>query len=285
MCCTGWTDRYTELMSNSTFNHDNSSGDALQDSGMSRRKIIKYGGLAAGVVVATPTILTLGATPASASGTAAFKFSQVDDTISNQSTQTIGAAGLWVVAFAVKGFNASGTNTATINTPTGWTQIGSQWGSISLGASSRLTMALFYRYYDTSPGNTNTVTFSHTGSTAFPRGYAGYNFPRATVANSNFGGTSFSGNNSASVSSVTTVAAQSKYLFLSVGAGTGTPGFTNPTGYTGTSNNITSMGMTAMVSSAYAGASGSTSGDVTGTWTNTTSGTVANRLAAIIAIG
>jgi hypothetical protein len=140
-------------------------------------------------------------------------------------------------------------------------------------------MALFYRYYATNPG-TSSVTFSHTGASAQVRSFAGFNFPNATVANSNFAGTAFSANNNLSAGSVTTLAASAKYLYFSVAQGSGTPTFTNPSGYTGTSSNISSMGIAAAASTDYAGAAGSTSGVVTGSWT----GTILNKLGAIIAI-
>jgi hypothetical protein len=252
---------------------------------MSRRTLIKYGSLAAGAVVATPTILTLGATPASASGTPSSKFAGVDDTSgSTQSTQTIAAAGLWVVAFAVRA-NASGSHhVATINTPAGWTQIGSQWGSIGTSSTApalnaRCTMALFYRYYATNPGSTNQVTFSHNGTAGAFRAFTGYNFPRGTVENSNLSAAAFSSNNSASAGPVTTLVKDSKYLYFSVVTGSGTPAFTAPVGYSGTSSNITAMGIGAAVSSVYIPAAAN-SGSVTGTW----SGTASNKLGAIIAI-
>jgi len=274
-------------MSITPSSHDESSGEALQDSGLSRRNLIKYGSLAAGALVATPTILTLGATPASASGQTAAKFAGVDDTTGTQSTQSITAAGLWVVGFAVRGANNSGTNNVvTIDTPAGWTAIGSQWGSVGTSTNlpavgARLIMKLFYRYYATSPGSSNTVIFSHSGTSALVRAFTGFNFPNATVVNSDFAGTSFSSNNSASAGSVTSLAPAAKYLYFSVASGTGTPTFTNPDGYSGTSNNVINMGIASAVPTAYAGATGSTSGTVTGTWTGST---IPNKLAAIIAI-
>ena len=244
--------------------------------------------------MATPTILTLGATPASASGTPSAKFAGVDDTSgSTQSTQTIAAAGLWVVAFAVRA-NASGThNVATINTPTGWTQIGSQWGSIGTGGNApvtnaRCTMALFYRYYATNPGNSNQVTFSHNGAAGAFRAFTGYNFPRATVENSNLLNAAFSANNSTSAGPATTLVTDSKFLYISVATGSGTPAFTLPTGpggysYTGTSSNIGAMGIGAAVSTPYLPESAS-SDSVTGSWAPTTTGSILNKLGAIVAI-
>jgi hypothetical protein len=141
-------------------------------------------------------------------------------------------------------------------------------------------MALFYRYYATNPGSSNTVVFSHTGVSGLDRAYTGYNFPNATVANSNFTSPSFSSNNSTSAGSVTTLAPAARYLYFSVAIGTGTPTFTNPSGYTGTSNNIVRMGIASAVPTGFAGGTGSTSGVVAGSW----SGSLVNKLGAIVAI-
>jgi hypothetical protein len=122
-------------------------GSGVLSDGVSRRNAIKYGSIGAGMLVAAPTILTLGASPASASGTV-YGEDYEGATGSTGTSKNLGltinadnAAGMYVAVFAIAE-NLTGTNAATFTTPAGWTKIGAK-GTASQVFGSAISCAVF----------------------------------------------------------------------------------------------------------------------------------------------
>lgn len=127
--------------------------------GVSRRNAIKYGTIGAGMLLAAPTILTLGATPASASGQVSPQTATVSNTAGLQSLTTTSLqdpVGILIATVSVL------RNNVTINTPEGWTALDNATTTSGSGAAS-ISSRTFYRYYATVQAD-QTYTFSWTGA-------------------------------------------------------------------------------------------------------------------------
>lgn len=274
--------------------------------GVSRRTAIKYGSIGAGLLVATPTILTLGASPASASGDGATKYALTADTTGRSIALSITGPGLWVLAYFVRGNNSNATNVGVserivINSPSPgtWTQLVAQRGTnVSSGLNNRITMRAFYLWEDPAlwdenldtPKTAYTATLAYAAGTApnqsltgLVRGAAGYNFPNATTATdvklSNIG--------SGSVAETTATALGSRFLFITGGIHSSTLTSSAPSGFTGTSNSLDtsanstsgSIAIGSYLSTTKVNA-GTASGAVSAVW-NTTPTTQASFLVSI----
>lgn len=161
-----------------------------------RRRVLRFGTVAAGTAILTPTILTLSASPASASGT---KFAgDFETTFASTNTSrtvalavnTVDAKGLYIAVFGIAE-NISGSPAATFTTPGGWTKIG-QTGTDSAAFGSALSVAVFVTnaVYDedleefVAPTITFTYSGGRTGTVSRPRVLSITQFRNATVANS-----------------------------------------------------------------------------------------------------
>lgn len=279
-----------------------SEGPSPDGQGFSRRDAIKYGSIGAGLLVATPTILTLGATPASASGDGATKYALAADTSGRSVSLSIDNPGLWVVAFYVRG-NVVGSSTQpiTINTPTSggtWTPLFAQRGTNSSGnLNTRITMRAWYRWEDPALWDENadtpvvpytlSIAYNSTAgggtTTGLVRGATGYNFPSATTATNVQTSTVGSG----SVSESTASEPGSRFLFMSGGIHSATLTSSAPSGYSGTSNNLDTSANSTTGSIAVASYLSTTkypvagtSGSVSASW-NTAPTTQASMLVAV----
>jgi len=141
---------------------------------LSRRNAIKYGSIGAGMLLAAPTILTLGATPASASGqvspqvATASNSGNVTSLVSSEMQSPVGILVATLTVFQ---------NNVTLNAPTGWTALaaGATTGALT---TARISSRTFYRYYATKGANT-TYTFSWSGGA--PASLVINKFPTATT--------------------------------------------------------------------------------------------------------
>ena len=139
-----------------------------------RRKAIKYGGIAAGLVVATPSILTLGASPASASGRVSTQFGDVSANVATTSIELVRGAGystgMIVITVATAGAR-------TFNTPTSTT--GNTWTLVpgsDMAGSTVLQMATYYSFMDET-ANASGVNFKVTWTTGARCAAFGSYFP------------------------------------------------------------------------------------------------------------
>ena len=140
--------------------------------GVSRRTAIKYGSIGAGMLVAAPTILTLGATPASASGSVSPQNAGAYNDLSVTSLTVNFAAPMGIMVATV----TLQSNTQTI-TASGWTALDPLSTASATGAQ-RLTSQTFWRYYSTVQSATD-YTFSW--PTAAPASVVVNKFPTATT--------------------------------------------------------------------------------------------------------
>lgn len=153
-----------------------SGGPGPDGQGFNRRDAIKYGSMGAGLILATPTILTLGATPAAASG----KVSPQTATLSNTSGLTsittsalqkpIGILIATVTVFL---------NNTTFDTPSGWTALDNA-STPSGSTTARISSRTFYRYYATEQAD-QTYTFTWAGSASAGGSCVINKFPMATT--------------------------------------------------------------------------------------------------------
>lgn len=149
--------------------------------GINRRSALKYGGIAAGLVVATPSILTLGATPASASGQVANQFggsitSAAGVAIENTPSGLSGT-GIVVVSVVVAGERLEANTTVSSNTGNTWTLV---TDSYRTNASPGFTMATYYAPLD---GEQTSVHFKFAWTGGARAALAGTYFPTATAVN------------------------------------------------------------------------------------------------------
>lgn len=165
--------------------------------GISRRSALKYGSIGAGMLVATPTILTLGATPASASGTV-FGEDFEGSTGSTGTAKTLSlsinadiAQGIYVAVYAIaENSGAGATNGASFTTPAGWTKLG-QTGTTSAAFGAALSAVVFVADATdngdgtfTAPSITAGYTGGRTGTVSRPRVLTVTQFRMGSVANS-----------------------------------------------------------------------------------------------------
>lgn len=188
--------------------------------GLDRRRLIKIGSLTAGAALLTPTLLTLGASPASASGTPAYNFASTANTNAKTLPVSVSGAGLWVVGMIVRGntYNST-TEPVTFTNPSGWTSLFTQYGTDSSGAAdTRITMKAWVKVATTNEGNIN---FGFTGgqSAANHRAIAAFQFPTATEALP----VSTSAVGTFSTSSVTAARPGTSFLYFAGAVGSGNP--------------------------------------------------------------
>lgn len=148
-----------------------------------RRKAIKYGGIAAGLVVATPSMLTLGASPASASGRVANQFGYSGTSGTGTSAQAtasglVAGKGMVVVTVALAGERLAASTTVTSSTGNTWTLV---TGSYKTNTSPAFTMATYYTLL-TGTQDTCNFTFSWTGGAR--AAIAGTYFPTGSTVHS-----------------------------------------------------------------------------------------------------
>ena len=141
---------------------------------LSRRNAIKYGSIGAGMLLAAPTILTLGATPASASGQVSPQVATASNSgnvTSLTSSEMQSPVGILVATLTVF------QNNVTLNAPSGWTALaaGATTGATT---TARISSRTFYRYYATKAVN-QTYAFSWTGGA--PASLVINKFPTATT--------------------------------------------------------------------------------------------------------
>ena len=277
-------------MSNADFPPSDSfqgADETVFSQGLDRRRVIKFGTVATGAAFLTPTLLTLGASPASASGDGATKYATASDTEGTAPSYAAGRTvsfsvdgpGLWVFAFFVRGNDdGSSTGPITISTPTaagGWTELASQTGTdTGSDLNNRITMRAFSGYVDPSEfADPYTVTLRYSnlggGSPGLLRLGCGYNFPTATSATS----AQLSAVGSPSIAASTATAPGSRFLLLTGGVNDLTLGSNAPTGYSGTNSSLatTRTPPGTMAGGAYLSTAkvngGTTSGAVTASWT------------------
>jgi hypothetical protein len=149
----------------------------LDGPGFGRRDAIKYGSMGAGLILATPTILTLGATPAAASGQVSPQTATVSNTAgltsltTTQLQQPIGILLATVTVFL---------SNITFNTPDGWTALDAATTTSGSGAA-RISSVTYYRYYATAQADqAYTFTWSPT-TTAAGASCVINKFPTATT--------------------------------------------------------------------------------------------------------
>ena len=147
-----------------------------------RRTAIKYGGIAAGLAVATPTILTLGASPAAASGRVANQFggSVTSPTALAIETTPSGFAGtgMVVITLAVAGERLAANTTVSSTSSNTWTLVPS---SYMTNTSPGFTMAT---YYTTLDGEQTSCNFKFAWTGGARAALAGTYFPTATTVSS-----------------------------------------------------------------------------------------------------
>lgn len=147
-----------------------------------RRKAIKYGSIAAGLVVATPSILTLGASPASASGRVANQFGYSGTSNAGTSAEAtpsgLAGTGLVVVTVALPSEKASGNTSVSSSTNNTWTLV---TGSYKTNTSPAFTMATYYTVLD---GSQTSCNFKFTWSGGSRAAIAGTYFPTGSTVHS-----------------------------------------------------------------------------------------------------
>jgi len=200
-----------------------------------RRKAIKYGGIAAGLVVATPSILTLGATPAAASGRVSTQFGDVSankDTTAIELTRTSASGGystgLMVITVATAGNRTFDTPTST--TDNTWTLVPNS----NMVGGTLLQMATYYSVMDTTK-NATSVHFKVTWTGGARCAAFGSYFPTGSQVTSYTNGTPTSTVNITAPSGLVIPSSPTNepaILFCIAHNRTGAgPLYTNPTGF------------------------------------------------------
>lgn len=156
--------------------------------GIDRRRAIKYGTIAAGLAIATPTILTLGASPASASGQVSNQFggSQTSPSALNIETTPSGLSGTGIVVISVV---VAGERLAanTVVSSTGVTGVNgfpsNQWTLVS-GSYKTATGFTMATYYTTLNGSQTKCNFKFAWTGGTRAALAGTYFPTASTVHS-----------------------------------------------------------------------------------------------------
>lgn len=123
--------------------------------GVDRRRFLTYGGMAAGALAVTPTVLSLGASPAAASGLPSDQNASASNSsvVTSLTTSTMfEPVGVLVATVALQ------SNDQTITAPSGWTAL-TKAGTTGQAGAARLTTQVFWIYYATQQSD-QTYTFS-----------------------------------------------------------------------------------------------------------------------------
>jgi len=176
---------YMESSRESEFGNTPETDPSLLTEGIDRRKAIKYGSIAAGLAIATPTILTLGASPASASGQVSNQFggSQTAPGGTNiESTPSgLSGTGIVVISVAIAGLRLAAdtvvSSTAGVDFPSNtWTLV-----TDSYKTATGFTTAT---YYTTLNGSQHKCNFKFAWTTGTRAALAGTYFPTASTVSS-----------------------------------------------------------------------------------------------------
>lgn len=151
---------------------DNSGLVLPGDSRFDRRNALKYGGMALGAAAVAPTLLTLGASPASASGRPSdqnagnYNSGNVSSLTTSQLNEPVGVL---IATVALQ------SNDQTITAPEGWTAL-TKVGTTGQTTSSRLCVQQFYIIY---PTVQTAKTYQFSWSTAAPSAVSVTMYPTA----------------------------------------------------------------------------------------------------------